>query len=91
MLTFRTSYINSSTGNEITDPKQIAKHYLKNRFIPDFLSIFPFDAFISGNKKLNFLNLFGILKVARVLRLGGVVNSLNAKEEVKVTLKLLNL
>lgn len=90
-ITFRTTYIKSSTGDEVMDPSKIAWHYLKTRFAIDLLSTFPFRYLIDGNKKLEFLNLFGILKVARVLRLGRIINVLNAKEEIKMTLKLCNL
>ena len=89
-LTFRTTYIKSSTGDEIFDSRQIVIHYLKTRFFVDFLSTFPFRLLIN-NESLTFLNLFGILKVARVLRLGRIINSLNAKDELKMTLKLCNL
>lgn len=87
-MTFRTTYIKQSTGDEIVDPKKIALHYVKTRFVIDVLSIFPFEMFMGYYDNLQFLNLFGILKVARVLRLGGIINVLNAREEIKTTLKL---
>jgi hypothetical protein len=91
IITFRTSYIQSTTGDEIMDSNKIAWHYLKTRFVIDVLSTFPFKIFIGGNSSLEFLKLFGILKVARVLRLGRIINVLNAKDEIKMTLKLINL
>ena len=90
-LTFRTTYIKSSTGDEIVDPKKIALHYIKTRFVTDVLSIFPFKIFMGYNDNLQFLDLLGILKVARVLRLGRIINVLNTQQEIKMTLKLCNL
>lgn len=90
IITFRTTYINGSSGNEVMEPKKIAIHYLKNRFMIDLLSIFPFQWVLGGND-IEILNIFGILKVMRVLRLGRIINVLNAREEVKLTLKLCNL
>ena len=40
---FLTSYYESSTGDEITNPKMIAKKYLGNDFLIDFLSTVPFE------------------------------------------------
>ena len=91
ILTFRTTYIKSSTGDEVTEPRKIAIHYLKNRFIIDLLSIFPFDVIMSSYGQIEALNIFGILKVARVLRLGRIIKVLNARQEVKLTLELCNL
>lgn len=91
ILTFRTTYIKGSNGDEVTQPKKIARHYLKNRFIIDLLSIFPFELLMRGKESLEFLNIFGVVKVARVLRLGNIINVLNAREDIKLTLKLCNL
>lgn len=86
-LTFRTTYISSKTGIEVSDPKEIAKDYLMGRFWVDFLTIFPFG-YISF---LDFLRVIGILKVSRVLRLGSIIDKLNAEEEFKQTLNLFKL
>jgi len=43
LLNFVTSYFNSSTGDEIFEPKNIAKHYLQGVFWIDFLSVCPFN------------------------------------------------
>ena len=40
---FRTTYVNPSTGDEISNPKLIACAYLKRRFWVDLLATFPFD------------------------------------------------
>ena len=41
-ITFRTSALNEN-GDETTDPKVIAKLYLKGSFTIDFLSVVPLD------------------------------------------------
>lgn len=91
VLTFRTTYINSNTGDEITEPKKIAISYLKGRFVIDVLSTIPFDLFTGNTKGLEFFSLFGLLKVMRVFRLGKIINFINARDDVKMTLKLLKL
>ena len=43
LVAFRTTFYDPSTGDEVFDPKRIAKEYLLGRFIIDFLSTVPFD------------------------------------------------
>ena len=43
VMNFRTTYFDSSTGEEIIDKKMITKHYLFGQFIIDLLSTVPFD------------------------------------------------
>ena len=43
VLTFRTTYINTATGDEITEPLKIAMQYLSGRFWIDLLATIPFD------------------------------------------------
>ena len=75
------------TGDEVSEPKQIARNYIFGRFWIDFLTVFPFD-YISF---LGFLKVIGILKVFRVFRLGKIIDKLNAEEEFKQTLNLFKL
>lgn len=43
-INFRTTFISNKTGEEIYNPKLIAKRYvLGGRFLIDFLSSIPFD------------------------------------------------
>ena len=47
-VNFRTSFISPKTGDEIYDPKQIAKKYIfGGRFFLDLLSSIPFDKLAS--------------------------------------------
>ena len=43
IFTFRTSFYDTITGDEVFDKWLIARNYLKGRFIVDFLSTVPFD------------------------------------------------
>lgn len=54
-------------------------NYLKGAFIIDFLSTFPFE-YITENL---LLNLFGLLKIVRVFRLGELINKSSLDEETK--------
>ena len=46
IITFRTTSVNLVTGEEIINPKEIGKRYIKGRFIIDFLSAVPIDKII---------------------------------------------
>lgn len=46
IVNFRTTYMNSITGDEIWSPSMIAKHYIRSiGFWIDFISFIPFDYF----------------------------------------------
>jgi len=89
-VNFRASFINKF-GDEVVKPRAIAKNYIKGRFWIDFLSILPFDFLADKNPSFQFLKLFGLLKVVRVLRLGRIITYLNMKEDAKMTLQLIKL
>lgn len=95
-VNFRTSYIHEQTGTEIVDLKEIAVKYIKGRFWIDLLASIPMDFFtyiISSRKNSNsfLLQMFGLLKLVRVLRLSRLITYLNLKSDVKMSLKLLKL
>jgi len=92
VLNFRTTYIDSHTGDEIWDPKAIAKAYLLGKFFIDALAVFPFELlglFIEAQD--THFTIFGALKLVRILRLGKVVMLLRARESIKLTIKFLQL
>lgn len=91
ILTFWTTYIDAETGDEVSDPKKIAVNYLKKKFWLDLLATIPFDLIFPTDGILQVLLLFGLLKVMRVTRLGRIINFLNAKEDMKMTLKIFKL
>ena len=89
---FRTTYINVSNGDEITDQKKIALRYLKGKFIFDLLAVFPveiLEAFLSGSTE-NYIYL-RLLKMTRIFRLQKVLMYIRAKKEIKLTLRMLML
>ena len=92
VINFRTSFVDPVSAEEITDCKRIAIQYLKTRFMVDFVASIPFDYFglmFTGSDDNTFiLQLFSLLKLVRVLRLGRLITHLNLKNEVKNSLKL---
>ena len=97
LVSFRTTFINQKTGDEINDPKLVAKHYVgmsarthpaASRFWIDFLATVPFDtiaeAIIADEGNTTALQLFGLLKLVRVLRLGRIITYMNLKDDVKM-------
>ncbi|CAI2372633.1 unnamed protein product [Moneuplotes crassus] len=95
VVNFRSSYINESTGEEITESKKIALDYLKGKFWIDLLASIPFDFLSYGLDGLNdngaILDFVGMLKLVRVLRLSRLITYLNLKNELKMSLKLFKL
>lgn len=81
IVTFRTTYISPSSGDEISEPKQIAKQYLKGRFWLDLLSTAPFDFIAGGREELSWTQLFGLLKTTRVLRLSRITMFISLRED----------
>lgn len=94
LVNFRTSFINISTGDEITSTREIAKHYFKGRFVIDFLAAFPFEyvalLFVSELNS-NWFGLFGLLKLARIVKLNNIITYLNLSNANKTSLRLLQL
>lgn len=92
IISFRSSYIIEATGDEVMDCKTIAISYLKGRFWIDLLACLPFDLlsyiFQDINKNNEMLNIFGLLKLIRVLRLSKLITYLNLKSELKMSIKL---
>jgi hypothetical protein len=82
IFNFRTTYISTKTGDEVKDPRQIAKKYILNgRLIVDVLSSIPFDKLARGTN--NVLPMLGMLKLVRVGRVSVVIRNLNAKSDAK--------
>jgi hypothetical protein len=81
IVSFRTTYISPSTGDEISEPKQIAKQYLKSRFWLDLLATLPFDSMFESIEQLGFTVIFGLLKTTRVLRLKRITMFINIRDD----------
>jgi hypothetical protein len=87
ILTFRITYVSITSGDEIFDPKQIAKNYLLGpKMILDILSSIPFNAI---DPTANILPLLGMLKLIRVGRITDVIRNLNSRAENKAGLRVL--
>lgn len=43
VISFRTTYFDSRTGDEVTNHKKIARNYLKSRFWIDLIATIPVD------------------------------------------------
>ena len=43
VLNFRTTFLNKLTGQEVTQPKEISRAYLRSSFIIDLMATIPFD------------------------------------------------
>ncbi|CAI2368538.1 unnamed protein product [Moneuplotes crassus] len=91
LMNFRTTINDDETGGEISDPFKIAFNYLKGKFWIDLLASIPFDffsvLFISSSNNF-ILQLFGLLKLVRILRLSRLITYMNLQDDVKMSLKL---
>ena len=84
-INMRTTYMSQTTGEEIKDPKMIAKRYITGRFIVDLLSTIPFDKLAGKN---DILPMFGMLKLFRIFRVSMVIRNLNITTSSKSLLKV---
>ena len=93
IVNFRTTFYDIETGNEVFDSKRTGQKYLRSRFTVDFLSTVPFDTiallFTSSSSPL--LQLFALLKLVRISRLGPIIERMNVTQDVKNALKLFKL
>ena len=72
ILSFFTTYYEGS--EEITNLKQISKRYVTTWFLPDIISIFPFNYFLSDQSFSSFslikiFRLFRLIKIIRIARI----------------------
>lgn len=87
ILRFRTTYIDSVTGEEIMDSFQIGKKYITSpAFIIDTLSTIPLDDFVSKESRL--LSFLGMLKLLRIFKISTVILNLNTGQEIKAACKV---
>ena len=91
IITFRTTYLDTAIGEEVTETHKIAITYLKGSFAIDFISSVPLEAFVPASQTSvrSFLTLFGLLKLLRIKRLSEAVTSSNLPKGTKVQLKIL--
>ena len=96
IINFRTTFHNTSTGDEVINPKKIAAAYASSiRFWIDILSTIPFDVImgfiIKESSSTNNYQLLSMLKLFRILRLSRIINYMNSTDEIKLSLKLFQL
>ena len=103
LICFRTVFIDKS-GNECCEPREMAIHYLKTSFVIDVIATVPFDAILSlgpsyriykenikKNNEVPWVDMLGIFKLGRLLRLSDIINFTNTTEDVKSSMKLIKL
>jgi len=95
IINFRTSYVHSKTGLEVTRPKLIAKNYvLSGRFWIDLLASIPLErlyTLIESDSDTSTLQLLGLLKLVRLLRLGRVIRYMKFKTGLKIGIRIIQL
>lgn len=100
IITFRTSYVNS-LGVEEVRYHMIAQNYIKSTFIIDFLATVPWDSLlklspaykeylidIKKNDGNEWVQILGVLKLGRVLRLNKIIQFLKSSDDIKAGLKI---
>ncbi|XP_033119254.1 potassium voltage-gated channel unc-103-like [Anneissia japonica] len=78
LINFRTTYVDDNKGEVISNPYDIAAHYLKGWFFIDAMAAIPFDLILFGasvDEKTT--TTMGLLKTARLLRLLRVARKLD--------------
>ena len=63
----------------------MAKDYLQTSFIIDVLATFPFDILVSDSSQVEIL---GVLKLGRILRLSKIIRYLRTTNDVKASLRI---
>ncbi|XP_068701371.1 potassium voltage-gated channel subfamily H member 6-like isoform X1 [Montipora foliosa] len=83
LINFRTTFVNITTDEVISNPRQIALHYLKTWFVVDFVAAIPFEFMVLNEVERldSATTLFGLLKAARLLRLVRVARKLDRYSE----------
>jgi hypothetical protein len=81
IVQFRTTFYDPETGDLCYDTNRIGRNYVKGRFTIDLLSTVPIDnlALIFTSTKSPSLQLFSLLKLVRVSRLGRIITQMNVK------------
>ena len=91
IVNFRTTFLNKKTQEEVSNSYLIAVEYLKTRFTVDLLATIPFDnigGFFIPEDQTVILQIFGLLKLVRILRLSRIITFLNVKSDLKMSLKI---
>lgn len=88
---FRTSFISPHTGEEIFEPKEIAKHYLlSGKFFFDIIAALPFEIILRSLESSAW-KLSAFLQIIRIYRLRNLLMYMRAADEVKLIFKFFQL
>ena len=82
-ISFRCIVYNDK-GEEITTQSAMAIDYLRSTFIIDILATAPFDLFFPDAD----VEILGILKLGRILRLSKIIRYLRTTNDVKASLRI---
>ena len=66
---FLTAYIDTSSGDSISNPRKIARRYMQSGFAFDFLSSLPFIVSPLLNQYKSIMNLLGVFRIFKLIRL----------------------
>eukprot|EP00347_Sterkiella_histriomuscorum_P006771 403351490 len=95
LMSFRTSYLNVTSGKEITSSRDIAQRYIKSGGLAfDLISTIPIDDLISQMippETAKHLGLLGLIKMTRMLRLRKIITFMNVQQSLKVSLRMFQL
>uniref|UniRef100_A0A3Q4GX93 Potassium voltage-gated channel subfamily H member 7-like n=1 Tax=Neolamprologus brichardi TaxID=32507 RepID=A0A3Q4GX93_NEOBR len=80
IINLRTTYVDQN-DEVVTQPSQIAKHYIKGWFPIDLFAAIPFDLLIFRSSSDEMATLTSLLKTARLLRLVRVARKLDRYSE----------
>ena len=81
LLNFRTTFINTKTGEEVFDMKEIAKHYILNgNFFLDFCATFPFTLVFDSEDNTSGISMLRMLKLVRILRVSKIIYYMREKQ-----------
>jgi CRP-like cAMP-binding protein len=88
-VTFRSSFMDKE-GNEVVDPRIIAKQYIySGLFFLDLVASFPFEIISSNGAGSSHLGLLRMLKLVRLLRMRRIIVYLKFNTDFKLALKIL--
>lgn len=86
IISFRSVVFNDK-GEEDTRGYSMAMSYLQTTFVIDFLATVPFELILPSSANISY-DLFGILKLGRILRLSKIIRYLRTTNDVKATLRI---
>ena len=94
VINFRSCYVDTRTDELVEDPKLIAANYMKGRFWVDLVASLNFDLIFSilfPGTENQLTQVFGMLKLVRLLRLGRMVTYLSKSKNFKIGAQMVQL